>query len=40
LKPIWDSGKQTVTSKESNLVQNKIHLKYISDIGTQTLKTS
>jgi len=38
LKPVWDVGKQSITKNENNLIQNKIHLKYISDNGTQTLK--
>ena len=40
LKPVWDAGKQTITKKETKLIQNKIHLKYIPDKGNQTIKTN
>ncbi len=40
LKPVWDIGKQTIISNENNLIQNKVHLKYISDKGIQTIKNS
>jgi len=40
LKPVWDIGKQTITSAENNLVQNKIHFKYFPDKGTQTIKSN
>ena len=40
LKLVWDIGKQTIISNENNLVQNKVHLKFISDKGNQTIKNS
>ncbi|MCF6333250.1 MAG: hypothetical protein L3J11_08195 [Draconibacterium sp.] len=39
LKPVWDVGTQTVTNSDSEVVQNKIHLKYIPDEGVQTLNS-
>jgi len=40
LKPVWDAGKQIISTDEKNVTLDRIHLKYISDSGTQTLKTS
>jgi hypothetical protein len=39
LKPVLDGGKQTLESDSKSLIQNKLHFKYISDTGTQTIKT-
>ena len=40
LKPVWDTGKQIISTDEKNVTLNWVHLKYISDSGTQTLKTN
>lgn len=40
LNPVVDIGEQTITSKENSLIGNELHLKFISDVGIQTLKTN
>lgn len=39
LKPVLDVGKQSISENENQLFENILHLRYISDSGTQTLKT-
>lgn len=40
LKPVWDTGTQTVISGDSEVFQNKIFLKYIPDLGVQTINNN
>ena len=40
LKPVLDGGKQSITSKDTGIIQQQLHIKPVPDKGTQTIKTN